>query len=726
MIRTPLPLTREVVLIGGGHTHALVLRRWGMKPLPGARLTLINPGPTAPYTGMLPGHVARHYRREELMIDLVRLARFAGARLIQGYATGIDRARRLIEVPGRAAVPFDIASINVGITSDLPSLPGFSEHVVAAKPLGTYATAWRAFRRDVADGRRPARIAVIGGGVGGIELSMAMAHALIQDGARDARVTVIEKARALADMSKPAREAILRRMRDLGVELMEHTEPVSIGASDITLADDRKVAAAFTVGAAGARPQEWLSGIGIDLHEGFVVVDGTLRSSDPSIYAAGDCAHLAHAPRPKAGVFAVREAPVLWHNLRAELSGSARRRYVPQRDYLKLISLGGKAAVADKFGIGWQGRWLWRWKDHIDRKFMRKFIDLPAMRPPRPRGVMAKGVLEALGDKPMCGGCGAKVGGAVLGRVLAGLPQTGRADVESRPGDDAAVVRIGNARQVLTTDHLRAFNEDPWMLSRIAAVHAMGDIWAMGAQPQTALATVILPPMTPAMQEAWLAEIMTAATDIFGAAGADIVGGHTSLGSELTLGFTVTGLLQTPPVTLSGARPGDVLLLTKPLGSGTILAGEMALEARGGWVAAALETMAVPQARAAECLAGAHAMTDVTGFGLAGHLLAICDASQVAAEIELDAVPLMDGAGELAARGVRSTLYPQNREAAARMSVPERPSAHLLFDPQTAGGLLAAVAESEADAVLEALRKAGYPAARIGLISSGAPFVAVR
>ena len=108
-MQSPLPLTRDIVLIGGGHCHALVLRKWGMNPLPGARLTLINPDPTAPYTGMLPGHVAGHYARGDLDIDLVRLARFAGARLILGRATAIDRNARRVSLTGHPDITYDIA-----------------------------------------------------------------------------------------------------------------------------------------------------------------------------------------------------------------------------------------------------------------------------------------------------------------------------------------------------------------------------------------------------------------------------------------------------------------------------------------------------------------------------------------------------------------------------------------------------------------------------------------
>ena len=189
MMTPHVPLTRDLVLIGGGHTHALVLRRWGMKPLAGARLTLVNPRPTAPYTGMLPGHVAGHYPREALEIDLVRLARHAGARLILGRAEAIDRGARRIAVPGRPGVAYDLASLDIGVTSSMPDLPGFAEHAVAAKPLDRLAEAWARF---VADPPERPRIAVIGAGVAGVELALAMAWRLRR---RAPGITVIDGTR---------------------------------------------------------------------------------------------------------------------------------------------------------------------------------------------------------------------------------------------------------------------------------------------------------------------------------------------------------------------------------------------------------------------------------------------------------------------------------------------------------------------------------------------------
>lgn len=686
-MKQQIPFTRDLVLIGGGHTHALVLRKWGMNPLPGVRLTVINPGPTAPYSGMLPGFVAGHYTRDELDIDLVKLARFAGARLINGKAVAMDLAGKTITVPNRPPVAYDVAAIDVGITSEMPRLPGFADHGIPAKPLGTFATRWDAFR---AKAQSP-KVAVIGGGVAGAELAMAMAHALRD---RAPEVSLIDRGRVLDDFNLPARSRLMAALSELGVTCVENAEVTEVLANGVRLADGRIIASDFTTGAAGARPHDWIADIGLDLHDGFLTVGPTLQTSDPDVFAVGDCAHLSHDPRPKAGVFAVREAPYLYDNLCARLSDRPLRAFRPQKDYLKLISLGGKTALAEKLGTARRGKLLWRWKDQIDSKFMTQFDDLPKMEQDLPLRT-ATGVAEALGDAPLCGGCGAKVGRSALQSALGQLPAITRADVTTLPGDDAALLTVGGQRQVLTTDHLSAVTDDPVTMARIATVHALGDIWAMGAAPQAATLTLIVPRMTAQLQARTVAEITSTVADALADAGAALVGGHTTMGDSLTIGLSVTGLCDRDPITLVGAKPGDALILTKPVGSGTIMAAEMRRRARGADVMAGLEAMQHPQGDAAAALQAAHAMTDVTGFGLAGHLAGICEASGVGAEVRLEDVPLMQGALDLAEGGVRSSLYPDNR-AVEGVSAPDTARGALMFDPQTGGGLLAAVPQDVA------------------------------
>jgi selenide, water dikinase len=518
-----------------------------MKPLPGARLTLISPDPTAPYTGMLPGHIAGHYPREALEIDLVRLARFAGARLILDRASAIDRERREIAV-GERRIAYDLASIDIGITSDLPHIPGFSAHATAAKPLGPFAARWAEFLAR----EGPAAVAVIGAGVGGTELAMAMAHALRTRGRR-ATVTLLDRAEALPGHRAPrgpAPAGLIFRSSALNLlkRLMSPRSPPPPSGSPMA----REIAADFTVAAAGARPHAWLATTGLDLHEGFVTVDRYLRSSDPAIYACGDAAHVAHAPRPKAGVYAVRAAP-----------GPLRQ---PPRGSLRI----GPQALRTAEGLPQAHFPRWplsgRRAERDHRRGAACLAPQGPHRPPLhgpPRGPQADVAAEASGRgregpprdpaaMPLCGGCGSKVGSAALGRALAaaravpcGRPQPSRRRRRDPPdgADDAG----------LTTDHLRAFTLDPWLMGRITAIHALGDIWAMGAAPQAALAQIILPPLSPALQERTLAEILDAASEIFAAEGAEIVGGHTTTGAELTLGFTVTGLADEPAPSRSRA-----------------------------------------------------------------------------------------------------------------------------------------------------------------------------
>jgi selenide,water dikinase len=283
-------------------------------------------------------------------------------------------------------------------------------------------------------------------------------------------------------------------------------------------------------------------------------------------------------------------------------------------------------------------------------------------------------------------------------------------------GDDAAILRLtGGGFQVLSTDHLRAFIEDPVQMTRIAAVHALGDIWAMGAAPQTALATVIVPRMSPALQRRTLAEINATAADVFAQAGAAVVGGHTTMGAELTIGFSVTGTRSEPPITLAGAQAGDLLVLTRPIGTGVILAAYMAGRAPPRILSQTFAQMEHPQTTAADVLRHAHAMTDVTGFGLAGHVQAICRASAVRAELWHNAIPLYEGARALSAQGIASSLFATNAADAPVEGVREP----LVHDPQTAGGLLAALPEAEAHEAIGALKSRGGTGWIIGRILKG-------
>ena len=287
--------------------------------------------------------------------------------------------------------------------------------------------------------------------------------------------------------------------------------------------------------------------------------------------------------------------------------------------------------------------------------------------------------------------------------------------------DDAAVVETGGPRlAVHSVDYFRAIIDDPYLFGKIAANHALGDIFAMGAEPQSALAIATVPYGIEAKVEADLSQMMTGANEMLRDANCALVGGHTSEGAELSLGFSVNGLIARDTVLRKGGlEPGDALIVTKPIGTGTLLAADMRGKAKARWVTGAIEHMVHSNRVGAGILArhGAHAATDVTGFGLLGHLVEMVRASGVDARLDLNAVPLLDGVRETLALGIFSSLQPQNvrlrraiRNLDAATTDPLYPA---LFDPQTAGGLLASVPAANAEACVAALRAAGYERATV-------------
>ena len=711
------PIETDIVLVGGGHAHVEVVRRFGMKPEPGVRLTLVSAPVDTPYSGMLPGYLAGHYRFDDGNIDLRRLCRFAGARLIVDRAAGIDRAARQAVLAGRPPLPYDLLSVDIGSVPEAGGIAG-AEHAIPLKPVPAFLRRWAEIEA-LADRRGgPVRIVVIGAGAGGVEATMALQYRINKQlehsetkeksNSQSSRFTILSMTPEIMP-GHPAgvRRRVLAALRRNGI-VVETGETAAAIEPGRVLCESGRVFehdAAILVTQGGAAP--WLreSGLAVD-PRGFLKVGPTLQSvSDETVFAAGDCAAFDSVSLPKSGVYAVRQGPVLAENLRRAARGEPLRPFRPQRRVLSLISLGGKRAVASKSIFAAEGGWVWRWKDRIDRRWMARYgADLPAMT----GAPAADGTAEAM----RCGGCGAKVPQAILNDVLDRLrnhPETAPALALDNPDDAAPVAVPAGADLYQTVDQFRAFIDDPYLFGRIAANHCMGDIHAMGGAPVSALVSVTLPFAAPGIVGRDLELLLRGVLRGLAGAGAVLIGGHTAEGAEMTVGLTVNGTVgDDEPWRKGGARPGDRLILTKALGTGVLLAAEMARAAKGRDVEAALGGMLAGNAAAVGVLRKhrATACTDVTGFGLGGHLLEMLQASGCGAVLDGAALPLLPGAADLLAAGHASTLHPANRAAlkpACEGTVPE-----ILADPQTAGGLLATVPGDRADPCVEALRQAGY------------------
>jgi selenide,water dikinase len=718
------PVQKDIVLVGGGHSHLPVLKRFGMKPEPGVRLTLIARDVDTPYSGMLPGLVSGHYSHGEAHIDLGPLARFAGARLYHAAATGIDTARRLVYCEGRPPVPYDLLSLDVGSRPARAAIAGAAEHAIPVKPVDQFLRRWRLAEEDIVGSAGGARILVVGAGAGGVELSLCLHYCLTEfrglpEG--ELEITLVTDLSApLAGHSGGVRRRMSAALTRANIRLLTDTAAVRFDSDRLHCANGKEIPFDVAILTTHASAPPWLAGSGLALDaDGFVAVDRNLRSlSHPEVFAAGDVASFQPRRLPKSGVYAVREGLPLERNLRRAAKGLPLRPYRPQKRTLALISTGDRNAVASYGALSLEGAWLWRVKDWIDRRFMEKFQNLPQMTQSDPARTDEYG--HPLDMR--CGGCGAKVAGPVLRNVLTRLRPRFDEDVlvGLETPDDAAVIRTApGLLNVQSVDHFRAFIDDPYLFGRIAAVHALGDIFAMGATPTTALALATLPYAPAAKLEADLYALLSGVLETLSEEGACLVGGHTGEGAELALGLSVNGAIEESAVMRkAGLSAGDKLVLTKPLGTGCIFAADMKAEAPGSAVQNALATMLQSNAQAARLIGehGAKACTDVTGFGLAGHLIEMLEASQATAEIEPAALPALPGALELLARGTVSSLQGANEVFGASIAGGQEqdPRYRLLFDPQTAGGLLAGIPAAQAPDCLTALRDAGYEAAIIG------------
>jgi selenide,water dikinase len=755
---------------------------------PRARITLVSRHGSALYSGMVPGLVAGIYPRSACTINLRQLCQRAGVCFVQAEIGGLDPERQLLLLEGRPALPYDWLSLNLGAVT-IPSgatfaggsyaggaaaggpVSGgpfsggpFSGGPVAVKPLEPFL-AWCAglstsidsaannsAANDSADRRK---VWIQGGGAAAIELAFALR-------ARGLEPELGLRGEGLRLGSRAANRMAERWLTNAGICIHRGQQtPVPAEPAGVP-----------TLACTGSWGPGWLAAAGLPLDgRGRVLTEASLQvQGQPRIFASGDCGVIASQPRPASGVWAVRAAPVLAENLERLLacgdsssngngdrnnsgSGSGTssnqklKQWRPQAWALQLLADGGVAG-APRALASWgpltlgPSRWLWHWKDRIDRRFMALFEAPAAM---------------AGGGAMACRGCAAKLAAAPLAAALELLAQaTPAAEQKSPiPRDDAAVIGQTAHGELLlqSVDGFPALVDDPWLNGRLTTLHACSDLWACGARVDSVLALVTLPAAAPNLQVDLLHQTLAGVQSVLEPLQARLLGGHTMEARDgikpeagLAVSLSANGLVAPEHHWPKGPlAPGDVLILSRGLGSGVLFAAAMAGAARPEWLDAALALMQQSQAPVVEILAahGCRACTDITGFGLLGHLgemLASAPAPKaLRVELIAEAIPSLPGAIELLQTGYASSLAPANAAAlglleaqvmltasAASQSATHQSAANktallgLLIDPQTCGPLLAALPAERGEAAVAALRAAGFgQAAVVGRVLAG-------
>ena len=760
------PVIKDLVLIGGGHAHVHVLKMLGMKPIPGVRVSLITNQIDTPYSGMLPGHIAGVYNKEECHIDLGKLCSFGGTRLLVVEACGIDtKTKQILCRDGRPPISYDVCSIDVGISpTPIKMTEAFTDSVTPVKPISEFSSKWdRILDRIQMIKDEVIRLAVIGGGAGGVELCFAIHQRLqtelgkLGKDMKQLEITIYTKYSTLMPShNKEVQEIIMRKLREKSIRVVFSAEIIQIQRAispeggallELVGSDSKKYAFDEAVTCTSARAQPWLLESDLETTpEGFVCVQSTLESvNTPDVFACGDVAHLVDNPRPKAGVFAVRAGPPLVANLRRRLQGEPLEPWTPQEQFLGIICTGYGYAVSSKGPIAVEGEHQWVLKENIDREWMLGYQQLPdiskmAVDPALEisNRVLLQQVVASVSDKVgdilnhskmRCGGCGSKIGSQILTRALEAVSRADacattvdsrtqlgafRSEVVTGVGDDAALLTspASSLLTVQTIDYFRSFISDPFLFGKIAANHALSDLHAMNAEPVSALALCVLPFGREEKVENDLVQMIAGACSVLKLENCALVGGHSSEGSEMyvlinalhpfhtlhaactvffsssnkwiylllsclarSMGLSLHGTVHPGEVLRKGPLvSGDVLVLTKALGTGVILAADMRTAAKGAWVSDAIKSMLLSNKRASQILRsrGSSACTDVTGFGLLGHLLEMlqCDRGsafcsitphqeKLAAQLYMKDIPLLAGAIECLSAGIISSLQVQ-------------------------------------------------------------------
>jgi selenide,water dikinase len=698
------PWRHHLLLAGGGHTHALVLRRWLMRPRlrpVATRICVVSRHGTLAYSGLVPAILAGLEPPSSGRLDWHRLCALAEVTFVRAEIAGLDPSARLLHLEGRPSLAYDRLSLDVGAIT--PAAPGER----AVKPLEPFL-AW-CEEASVAQPR------LRGGGASAVEVALALR-------ARGVRPRLLLRGTSLHLPSDAANRLAERLLREADIPV--HRQVAASEPADLACT--------------GSRAPTWLAnaGLPVDPASGRVLTADTLEVLDhPGLFAVGDCALIPRDPRPPSGVWAVRAAPVLAVNLGRSLAERPLLRWRPQRRALQLLGDGGVTGPprALAFWGPWAlgpHPWLWRWKRHLDQGFMARFAALRPMVPAVSAGV------------PMgCRGCAAKLAASPLRAALARLGALA-GDSSPPPAEDAPLVRDleGGLRLLQSVDGFPALVADPWLNGRLTTLHACGDLWASGASVDSAQVVVTVPLGAAAVQEEVLLQTLAGVRSVLDPLGARLLGGHTLEardGAGLAVTLTVNGLVPGNRHWGKGPLlPGDALMLTRPIGTGVLFAAAMAGVPCAPWLDEVLPHLQQDQSSLVPLLAahGCRACTDITGFGLLGHLGEMLaglpptatdtgrPAAPVVVELEGSAIPVFPGALELLAQGLASSLAPANAEALAllgervRWIGPEPLSssrAGLLIDPQTCGPLLAALPADRASAATRALHRAGFPHARV-------------
>ena len=721
-----IPITNDLVLIGGGHSHLSVLMELSKKPIKGNRITLISNEIDTPYSGMIPGYIEGIYSWRESHIDLYKLCIKLNIRFIHSEVTKISAMNKEVYLKGRPKLKFDVLSINSGIESDNSKIEGAKKNSVPVKPISRLAGN---FLKEIKNFNK---IAFIGGGAGSVELALALKKRFNNTNKKIEITIVTGKNGILNSFPKKTKQIALNVLKETNIKLLENKEVIQVKKNKLLMSDGTYLNIDKSILSTNAMAPKWIEKSDIKLNkDNFIVVNDAFQTNHKFIFAAGDIVDFNKENLKKAGVFAVRSGKPLAKSIRNYISNEKNFAYKFNKNYLALIGLSNGLAIATKYNFSYSTKLNFYLKKYIDQRFIKKFNELNNNQISKIKKIFIGYIYKTFKinniyehdetNQMQCRGCAAKVPYNALQNTLS-------KKIITTSEDATPINTYPNLFQ--SVDMINAIISDPFILGKIAANHAISDIVSVNSNIISAMMILQLPLSKSIINSRDLEQVTNGANQIFEFYNCFINGGHTMIGKDQdpVIGFAITGEQKEHlnfKKTNRNIKVDDILILTNKIGSGIIFAG-----INNDLIDSYFQIEVIKQMEDGNIAFGniteklkILSMTDITGFGLANHLLNLIkrDNGKTGLTIFPRKIPVFDGVEEAIKKKVKSSLFENNYLIAKKEIVYGRDEDcidEILYDPQTVGGLAFIIPKEEKEKQFQILKKYKINFTEIGYVNN--------
>jgi len=720
-----IPITNDLVLIGGGHSHLSVLMKLSKRPINGNRITLITNEIDTPYSGMIPGYIEGIYSWRDSHIDLYRLCLKLNVRFIHAEVERVSAHEKEIYFKDRPKIKFDVLSINTGIQSNNREIKGAAKYCLPVKPISKLANN---FLNKITNFKS---IAFIGGGAGSVELALAIKKRFLNIN-QDIKITIITGKRGLlSTFPQKTKLTSLKTLEKFKIDIIEYKRVLEVKPKQIILSDKSMLKIDKAILSTNSMTPKWLAKSDILLtKDNYILVNKSFQTNYKYVFASGDVIDFNNQNLKKAGVFAVRSGKPLAINIKQFILGKKLVEYKFNKNYLALIGTSKRSAIATKYNLTFNSRFFFYLKKYIDQNFIKKFSDFK---------IRKKFTLEALktdvlnifvkhkekitdeNDIMQCKGCAAKV---PLNALKQALPK----DIVSTSEDAVSVP--GHPELYQTVDMISSIITDPFLLGKIAANHSISDMVSVNSKITSAMMILQLPLSKTEINSRDLEQVLLGANEIFKTIDCPLIGGHTMIGKDKDpiIGFSILGQKQKKIKIMKNRRKiktKDLLILTEKIGSGLIFAG-----INNYLIDSHFQTDVIKQMIKGNLNFGKISnhlnilsMTDITGFGLANHLLNLIkrDNSKTGLTIYPNKIPLFQGVNECLNKDIKSSLFKSNYDIAQKDIIYKRDKSKLdniLYDPQTVGGIAFIIPQEEKYKHFKVLKENNIKFTEIGFVNN--------